>query len=68
MIFRGGMRNLSEDILASHKDRRNKLQDLKDQADAIKKGTAQFLDETRRLHEGMGKDLKNGLRDNRKNL
>ena len=66
--FSGGMRNLSEDILAGHKDRKNRIQELKDRTNAIKKDTAQFLDESRRLHAEMGKDLKNDLKKNRDNL
>lgn len=66
--FSGGMRNLSEDILTGHKDRKNRIQELKDRTDAIKKDTAQFLDETRRLHAEMGKDLKKDLKENRDNL
>jgi tRNA uridine 5-carbamoylmethylation protein Kti12 len=66
--FSGGMRNLSEDILTGHKDRKYRIQELKDRTDAIKKNTAQFLDETRRLHAEMGKDLKKDLKENRDNL
>jgi len=64
----GSMRNLSEGIIAGHKERKNRIQELKDRADAIKKDTALFLDETRRLHKELGKDLKNSLRENKENL
>jgi len=66
--FSSGMRTLSDDILAGHKDRKNKIQELKDRTDAIKKDAAEFLDETRRLHAEMGKDLKKDLKENRDNL
>lgn len=66
--FSGGMRNLSEDILTGHKDRKGRIQELKDRTDAIKNDTAQFLDETRKLHTEMSKDLKNDLKKNRDNL
>ena len=66
--FSGGMRNLSEGIIAGHKDRKNRIRELKDRTDAIKKDTAQFLDETRRLHGEMGKNLKKDLKENRDDL
>ena len=66
--FSGGMKNLSEDIIAGHKERKGRIQGLKDRADAIKKDTAQFLDESRKLHAEMGKGLKKGLKENRDNL
>jgi seryl-tRNA synthetase len=66
--FSSGMRTLSDDILAGHKDRKNKIQELKDRTDAIKKDTANFLDESRKLHEEMAGDLKKGLKENRENL
>ena len=66
--FSGGMRNLSEGIIAGHKDRKDRIQELKDRADAIKNDTAKFLDETRKLHAEMGKDLKKDLKENRDNL
>jgi hypothetical protein len=64
----GSMRNLSEDIIAGHNDRKNRIQELKDRADAIKKDTTLFLSETRRLHREMGKTLKAGLKENNENL
>jgi hypothetical protein len=66
--FSGGMRNLSKDIVAGHKDRKNRIQELKDRTDTLKKGAAKFLDETRRLHEEMGQSLKKDLRESRENL
>jgi hypothetical protein len=66
--FSGGMRNLSEDIVAGHTDRKNRIKELKDRTAAIKKGAAKFLDETRRLHEEMGQDLKKDLRASRETL
>lgn len=66
--FSGSMRDLSEDILAGHKDRRERIRELKDRTGVIKKDTAQFLDETRKLHTEMSKDLKNDLKKNRDNL
>lgn len=56
-----GMRSLCEDIKIEREDRKNSIQELK-------KDTAQFLDETRRLHAEMGKDLKKDLKENRDNL
>ena len=66
--FSGNMRNLSEGIIAGHKDRKGRIQELKARTDAIKTDTARFLDESRRLHTEMGKDLKKDLRENRDNL
>ena len=66
--FSGGMRNLSKDIIAGHKDRKGRIQELKDQTDTIKKDTAGFLDETRRLHSEMGKGLKKDLKEDKKKL
>jgi len=66
--FSGGMRDLSEDIISGHKNRKNRIQELKDRTDVIKKDTAEFLDETRRFHEEMGKELKKDLKENKKNL
>ena len=66
--FSGNMRNLSEGIITGHKDRKDKIRELKDRTDAIKKDAAKFLDETRRLHAEMGKDLKKDLKENRDNL
>lgn len=66
--FSGGMRNLSEVIIIGHKDRKDRIQELKDRTDAIKKDTAKFLDETRRLHAETGKDLKKDLGEDRKHL
>jgi hypothetical protein len=64
----GSMRDLSVDIIAGHKERKSRLQELKDRADAIRKDTALFLDETRRLHKEMGMGLKSDLRENRETL
>ena len=66
--FSGGMKNLSEDIITGHKERRNTIRELKDRADAIKRDTTQFLEESRRLHAEMGKSLKKGLKEDRDNL
>lgn len=66
--FSGGMRNLSEDIISSHTGRKNRIRELKDRTDVIKKDTAEFLNETRRLHEEMARDLKKDLKENKKNL
>ncbi|MBA4418316.1 MAG: hypothetical protein C0392_10465 [Syntrophus sp. (in: bacteria)] len=66
--FSGNMRNLSEDIITGHNDRKGRIQELKERTDVIKKDTARFLDESRRLHAEMGKDLKKDLRENRDNL
>ena len=66
--FLGGMKNLSEDIITGHKERRNTIRELKDRAGAIKRDTAQFLEESRRFHAEMGRDLKKDLKENRDNL
>jgi seryl-tRNA synthetase len=66
--FSGGMRHLSEGIIVGHKYRKNKIQELKDRADAIKIDTAIFLDESKRLHVEMGRGLKKDLKENRDNL
>jgi uncharacterized protein (DUF342 family) len=66
--FSGGMRNLSEDIIAGHKGRKSRIQELKDQTDTIKRETTGFLDETRRLHSEMSDGLKKDLKEDKKNL
>ena len=61
----GSMRDLSEGIVAGHKERKNRIQELKDRAGTIRKDAASFLDETKRLHEEMGRELKSSLRESR---
>ncbi len=64
----GGMRNLSDDILTSHRDRKETIKNLKTESDAIRKDTAQFLDQSRRLRDEMSKSLRANLRQERDRL
>ena len=41
---------------------------MRDQADAVKTGTAGFLHESRRLHMEMAEDLKKELKEKRRDL
>lgn len=66
--FSRGMRVLSEEVLAGHKERKNRIQELRDRADAVKKGTARFLHESRRLRLEMAGDLKKELKEKREDL
>ena len=64
----GGMRNLSDHILTSHRDRKETIKNLKTESDAIRKYTAQFLVQSRKLRDEMSKNLKEDLRLGRDHL
>jgi len=66
--FSNGMRTLSEDIIAGQKDRELKIQELKGQTSVIRENARMFVQESRRLHEEMSKNLQKGLLNDKKTL
>ncbi|MDD3978155.1 MAG: hypothetical protein PHI15_08400, partial [Methanomicrobium sp.] len=66
--FSNSMRTLSEDIIAGQKDRELRLRELKTQTCTIRENAKIFLQESRRLHDEMGRDLQKGLLHDKKDL
>jgi len=64
----GGMESLSEDIVTSHKDRERRLKDLREEAGTIRASAREFVSTCKKLHQGMAKDLRKNLLDNREEL
>jgi molecular chaperone GrpE (heat shock protein) len=62
------MKALSEEILTGHKERKKRIQELRERAGAVKNGVARFLHESRRFHAEMAEDLKKKLREKRADL
>jgi len=64
----GGMKSLCEDIITGRGDRKTTIQQLKGEANAIRDNAREFLAESKRFHEEMGKDLRKGLQEGREDL
>jgi len=62
------MRALCEDITTSHKDRRNQIEALAKEAEAIRDNARRFVSDSKKLQQEMAKDLKKNLLENRKKL
>lgn len=63
-----GMKSLCEGILKSHEDRSISIKQLKDQTGIIRSNARNFLNDSRRFHEEMGRALKKGLLKGREDL
>lgn len=63
-----GMKSLCEDITMSREDRRRSIQQLKEQAETIRDHARKFLTDSKKLHEKIGKELKRGLQESKKDL
>jgi len=63
-----GMKSLCEDIMTGHEDRKSSIRQLKGQAEAIRDNAKKFLDDSKKLHKEMSKNLKKGLREGREDL
>lgn len=63
-----GMKSLCEDLTISREDRNRSIRQLKEQAETIRDHARKFLADSTKLHEEMGKELKRGLQESKKDL
>lgn len=64
----GGMKSLCEDIAAGHGDRKRSIKDLKEQAESIRDNARKFVGHCKKVHKEMADGLKEGLKEDRKEL
>jgi len=64
----GDMKSLCEDIATSHGDRKRSINDLKEQAEAVRDNARKFVDHCRKVHKEMAEGLTKGLKEDRKEL
>ena len=64
----GGMKSLCEDISLAHGDRKRSIKDLEKQAKIIRDNARKFVNNSKKLHGEMAKDLRKSLTANRKEL
>ena len=62
------MKSLCGDITASRGDRKSSMENLRQQAEAIRDNARKFVDHCRKVHKEMGDGLKEGLSEDRKEL
>jgi hypothetical protein len=63
-----GMRSLCNDIATGRENRRENLRQLKEQAQAIRIHAKKFLCDSKKLHEEMGRTLRENLQGSRDTL
>ena len=63
-----GMRSLCEDVVTGRENRKDRIKQLKEQAQTIRNHTREFLEDSKKLHEEMRRTLKKDLQGGRENL
>ena len=63
-----GMKSLCEGILKCEEERKSSIKQLKNQTGIIRSNARNFLNDSRRFHEEMGRELKKGLLEDREDL
>ena len=61
----GSMKSLCENITTARADRMRSMEDLKEQAEAVRDNARKFVDRCRKVHKDMAKGLKTGLSEDR---
>ena len=61
----GDMKSLCENITTARGDRMRSMEDLKEQAKAVRDNARKFVDRCRKVHKEMAKGLKTGLSEDR---
>jgi len=62
------MRSVCEDIVTGRENRRDSIRQLKEQAQTIRNHARKFLEDSKKLHEEMGRTLRKDLQGGRENL
>lgn len=62
------MKFLCENILHSDEDRKNEIEQIKEQAEAIRDNARKFLSASYKFQKEMGKELRTGLREGKEEL
>ena len=61
----GGMKSLCENITTARGDRKRSMEDLRQQAEAVRDNARKFVDHCRKVHKEMARGLTAGLNEDR---